>query len=200
MSNPHASRLHRTFYGGLLLVLLLLLSACEHYEIAAKEKEEQNASSLPSIPLRVGEGTAEAPYTIRQARLHQQTSPRSVEGETVWVIGYLVGETYQSLGNALFEPPFMHDSNILLADDSLCQSPLACMPVALSSKAQKQKWGLVVNPASHRQCVLLQGNLQTYLGTLGLAKVKQYRILPHYTIPDSSPQEWTEHTYPYNHP
>lgn len=161
---------------------------CEHIDFAENEgKGNENVVQTTDLPQQTGQGTLEAPYTVSDIR-----NESSMTGQTVWIIGYAVGDAYRSLANATFQPPFQHTSSLLLATSTHCADAAQCLPVELSTTKQKELLSLANNPERHHQCLLVQGTLQTYYGTTGLRSINAYHWLPNYTIPQTEPAEWDE--------
>lgn len=168
---------------------LLLLCSCQHLDFSnEKDNKDGNVPDRQMIiPKRTGLGTQEAPYTVTDVIEGKDT----LMGRMVWVVAYGVGETYKSLGNANFLPPFLYSTSLLLADDSLCQHTSEVLPAELSTAALKRDVALSNVPQYHRQCLILQATVQTYYNTTGLRSIKNYYWLPKgFVIPTSRPEEW----------
>ncbi len=170
---------------------LMLLASCENITLVEEDSDEtddkQNTESVIP-PATLGKGTKDAPYTVRQVQNLQEVAV----GDKVWVIAYAVGETYRSLGNACFEPPFEYTSNMLVSGDRFCSDIAYCMPVELSTSAQKTTLALSNHPEHHRDCVMLQGTIQKFFGVTGIRQLSKYYWLHDFTIPTSDPTTWEE--------
>ena len=174
----------------LLFTSLFALTSCEHIEISNDDSQEDASSSLEiAAPLSYGQGTMESPLTVKQL----QDNCEDWMGEQTWIIGYAVGETYRSLSNACFTPPFEYTSNILISSDRNCSDVSHCMPVELNTTKLKGNIALSNNPHHHLHCVMLQGTVQRFFGTIGLRNLTHYHWLPEdFTLPYTSPSEWEE--------
>lgn len=172
---------------------LSLLSSCQHLDFGDEKatKDDNLPNGQMIIPVHTGMGTQESPYTATDIIEGKDT----LTGKSVWVIAYAVGETYKSLNNANFKPPFQYSTSLLLASDSLCQDRTEVVPTELSSSSLKNALALSNVPHNHRQCLLLQGTVQSYYNVAGLRSIKFYYWLPKgYTIPTNRPEEWTQVT------
>lgn len=171
-----------------LLLTMFAIVACEHIDMedieGSTNKKEESADII--APLRTGEGTIDAPYTVADI---QQLGDSLYETD-VWVIGYAVGTARQALKNAVFTSPFENESNILLADTKQCESANICLPVNLKTDALKNALSLKKNASMHRQCLILNGTVDKYLSTTGIRTINQYRWLEDFSIPSSLPSEW----------
>ncbi len=170
----------------LLVSTHIALTACEHYDFEKKESsEEENHITSPS---RTGAGTSDAPFTVSELIEGADT----LIGKEVWVIGYAVGETYRSMSNATFTPPFQYTTNIILSHKQQCALSSQCIPVELSTKTMKDAIALSNHPEHYRHCIMISGRVQPYFSVTGLRSINAYCWLPHYIIESSSPTEWNE--------
>ena len=163
---------------------LCLLSACEKIDL---EKEEGgNDDVVHTVPTRTGEGTQEAPYTVGQV------INGGLDHKVHWFIGYVVGTTYQSMKNAIFEEESRYDSNILISDNPECENIDECIPVELNTAALKKAFSLNYNSHLFRQCILLQGRFSLYFRTNGIRDIEGGYWLPEFNYLSIIPTEWEE--------
>ena len=171
-----------------LVSCLLSVTGCEKIDL---EKEGGGGEPVvaQTLPLRSGEGTQESPLMVEQVIESDTLSARYY-----WVIGYVVGSTYRTMGNAVFEATTTYDSNILLASDSTCTSVDRCIPVELKSTKIRQIASLPSNPGLHRQCIMVQGQYGRYFSRPGLRETRSAYWLPGFDISSivTAPIQWNE--------
>lgn len=172
-----------------LLLLGLAFAGCERTdldEVTTKEKTKTQAV----IPLGHGRGTQEFPYTV--AEMQEGAKPQSLNG--CWVMGYVVGSTYLSFDNAMFEVPTPYDTNILLADDSLCTDVAKCIAVELNKTEIKKQFSLNRCPEHLRHFIVVCGVWGLYFKHTGLRQVSQGYWLPDFDASTltPAPTEWEE--------
>lgn len=198
-----------------IVMLALSLCACEHFELADADQEDNGSTTVngsddgaTDFPYATGLGTRQCPYTpgqlLSDITTHQQQDNTcgnllgsALEGTEVCLMGYAVGEAYRSISNATFTAPFGHQSNILLASDSLCTDATLCIPVELSTEKQKSAIALANNSALQRQCLLIEGTLYKYLNVIGLRNITAHRWFPGQTLPDALQSWWDEGLHQY---
>lgn len=167
---------------------LLSVAGCEKIDL-----EEEGGGGEPvlaqTLPQRSGEGTQESPLMVEQVINSDTLSSRYY-----WVIGYVVGSTYRTMNNAVFEATTTYDSNILLASDSTCTSVDRCIPVELKSSKIQQIASLPNNPGRHRQCIMVQGQYGRYFNRPGLRETRAAYWLPGFDISTivTAPIQWNE--------
>lgn len=115
-------------------------------------------------PKEDGNGTLEKPYTVSQAILKQ--------GETdKWVSGYIVGSVNSVLNENVwaFEPPFVTESNILLAASPTETDKAKILPIQLVAGTDIRTFlNLPKNPTRLGQVIKIKGELIKYFGVPGL--------------------------------
>lgn len=187
-----------TFAGALLA--LCALGSCEKIELANEtepDKEqtqeetthEHTTDATPESvahPMRLGEGTKEAPYTVTQLI---DDLPLY---DTVYVVGYAVGEMPNTTQPPCFEPPFTEKSHVLLAASRDCQKRAKCLPVELSNASTQGKLSLAFHPEQHHECYLVKGVVNTYKDLWGLRNVREGYCLTGFDIPYTDPTVWEE--------
>ncbi|MBQ0049243.1 MAG: hypothetical protein KBT12_03245 [Bacteroidales bacterium] len=182
------------------LLILGALTSCEKIELAntkegGKEKTEtetpapdrsEETTETMICPLRLGEGTKEAPYTV------SQILEACLVDDTVYVVGYAVGEWSSSSQPAQFDPPFTATSHVLLAAEKDCKNRARCLAVELKSAPMQRMLSLANHPEQHRSCYLVRGYLNIYKDLIGVRDVREGYCLPHFDIPYSEPTVWEE--------
>lgn len=183
-------------HSFLLLLASTFLTSCEQIDLAnidgTTDKGEHTAD-IP-MPLRTGEGTADAPFTVTDLL----DTPMSHNDENVWVIGYAVGTARQSMKNAVFTSPFLNESNLLIAAKPDCTEAYLCLPIQLKTDKLKDALSLNKNEDMHHQCLMIRGTIGQYLSTTGMRSIDQYIWFPGLSIPDSTPEDWTTDSLNYN--
>lgn len=181
-----------------LVLLCMLLACCQEVDLTEYSKESTNSTPTETpaenvTVLGTGEGTAEHPYMVEHIR-----SMSLSDGETVWVIGYLVGTAPTSMNNAVFNAEAKNQSNILLSSDSLCSDTACCIPVELSSEKWKKSLSLPMNVVHFRKCLLVQGVPTRYLyNRKGLRKVSAGLWLDGFDIASVAPLDWSPIEIPF---
>lgn len=181
------------------LLVLACLTSCEQIELAKTDGstgDDSNQSTQITAPLRTGEGTMDAPYTVDELK-----TAALDDGTIVWVIGYAVGTAYSGMNNAVFLPPFEHDSNILLASRVDCTNTAECVPVRLNNDKTKEGLSLKSDESRYQQCVMIHGSVGRYLSTTGITSIvsnSEYKWFEGFIIPMSKPSEWETDTIHYS--
>lgn len=179
---------------------MILFSSCENVNLEETQKDNtaSNQTTIITTPLRTGNGTMAAPYTVTDVLQKGE----ALYNQEVWVIGYAVGTAYNGMNNAVFTPPFQHDSNILLANSINCTETAECVPVKLIKKKLKEGISLQNLPTMYQQCLMIQGTIGKYLNTSGIIYITadtNYRWFEGFTIPTSTPSEWEQDTIKYTY-
>lgn len=146
-----------------MLCAVCLLSACEMNDFSDEEQEE-NIEVV--VPQGHGEGTQAKPYTP-SSLLRGGDLPY---GEPVWVMGYAVGSTIESMENALFDVPTEYEHNILLSNDPQCSDPADCIAVELSGSEMQLRYSLAFQPGSFQRFIVIRGTLGSYFKQVGIRK------------------------------
>ena len=124
--------------------------------------------TTPDVPGEMGDGSAEAPYSVAAVRA-------GATGEAKWVTGYIVGYLP---GKAYDEGIFgttgeVVNTNILLAPTAETTDLNACIPVALVGSL-RDNLGLAAHPENLGKQVSIIGNLAKYFGQAGLKETTAY--------------------------
>ncbi|MBQ9558358.1 MAG: hypothetical protein IJV08_00025 [Bacteroidaceae bacterium] len=173
----------------LILTAIGLTSNCEKIDWEEEEKSTEEGTTALVVPVSVGYGTQEAPYIVEQVM-----KGTNIGSGLKWYIGYVVGSTYSTMKNAVFEGETSYTSNILLSSDSTCQNIDRCIPVELKSASIQQKLSLHHNEARFRQCVVVKARFGQYFRTNGLRDVQTGYWLPAFDLSQikATPAEWQE--------
>lgn len=167
----------------LLAASLCLISACEKIDL---EEENGDSDAEHIVPHTVGMGTQEAPYTV------EQVINGGLRTTVNWFIGYVVGSTYNTMDNCVFEEETSYTSNILLSDNPYCESADECIPIELKSATLQKKFSLYYNSGNFRQCVILLGRFGQYFRRNGIRDLRDGYWLPGFDYHDILPTDWEE--------
>lgn len=185
-----ARRFHRrgmTLKRAWLFIATLCLTAgCEKFD---PEPEEEKETAEHVVPTSLGRGTQTSPYTISQV-----IAGDSVTTKVSWFIGYVVGSTYSTMQNAVFDAETSYTSNILVSSDSTCEEISLCVPVELSTVSLQKAFSLHYNSKRFRQCIMVNGRFGQYFRTNGIRDVQTCYWLPGFDISTikTAPTEWQE--------
>lgn len=172
-----------------LISALCLLQSCEKVDVDVSPTGNDNTNYSATRPTSVGDGTQESPYTPGQVIAGE------MDGKLHWFIGYVVGSTYTSIDNAIFEAETTNKSNILISLDKYCESPDDAVPVDLKTATLQQQFSLLYNPERFRQCIMIRGRFGKYFRTNGIREIVAGYWLPGFYIP--SPEEWKNENITY---
>lgn len=140
----------------LALIALFAFTACNNLDDTDINPVEP--------PKEDGNGSLEKPYTVGQAILKQ--------GETdKWVSGYIVGSVNSVLNENVwaFEPPFVTESNLLLAASPTETDKAKILPIQLVAGTDIRAFlNLPKNPTRLGQVIKIKGELIKYFGVPGL--------------------------------
>lgn len=172
-----------------LVSALCLLQSCEKVDVDVSPTGNDNTDYSATPPTALGDGTQESPYTP------DQVIAGEMDGKLHWFIGYVVGSTYTSIDNAIFEAETTNKSNILISLDKYCESPENAVPVDLKTATLQQQFSLLYNPERFRQCIMIRGRFGKYFRTNGIREIKAGYWLPGFYIP--RPEEWENENITY---
>lgn len=147
--------------------IVLAWAGCQPY--SEDDKEEKTSQEI------IQDTTSMACTSVRQAQnLYRQSCDT-----TVCLKGYVVGCVEgTALSKSNFEPPFLQESNILLADDKEETDVRNCLPVRLyNSSVYREKLNLVSHPENKGKLLMIQGKLEKYFSTCGIKTIKAYQFL-----------------------
>lgn len=121
-----------------------------------------------------GDGTREHPFTVAEALVAYQAQTAA---QQVWVKGVIVGSvagTYFS--EAILGLDNASTSNILIASSRWETSAARCIPVQLSTAAQRNALNLQAHPDNLYHEVLINASLEKYFGVAGLKSLKEWEL------------------------
>lgn len=96
----------------------------------------------------------------------------------VHVKGFIVGTCYMGINKYLrFEPPFDHDSSILLADDPKETNPDNIISIKLTNKTMKDIFSLKLHPENLGKIAIIFGSRDSYLGFTGITDQGSYELV-----------------------
>lgn len=180
-------------YALALTSLCLVAFACNKVEFDDDGGSTSGSSSgiiAPQSLRGTGAGTLAYPYTIGDV-----IAGKAVTDEPVWVIGYVVGATQRSMSNAEFLSSTTIESSILLSHDSTSHDVKDCIPVELKSATARKNYAIPGNSKGYRKCLMLRGNVRTYLYNIGLRDVDAGQWLYDFdisSIVNSGREEWED--------
>lgn len=100
--------------------------------------------------------------------------------DQVWVKGYIVGSATGANGKKRydFEPPFDHDTALLLADDPATADLSHVVSVCLTSCSKKirEELNLKEHPENRGKVLSVFGFRETYLAIPGIKKIDAYEF------------------------
>ncbi|WP_100405562.1 5'-nucleotidase C-terminal domain-containing protein [Bacillus solitudinis] len=91
---------------------------------------------------------------------------------TATVEGYIVGTMTNDL-----EPPFLANTNLIIADSPDETDSLKLLPVQLPNNSIRTELNLVDNPSNYQAKVQLTGSLEAYFSKPGLKSLSSYTII-----------------------
>ena len=172
-----------------LISALCLLQSCEKVDVDVSPTGNDNTSYSATPPTALGDGTQESPYTP------DQVINGEIDSEFHWFIGYVVGSTYSTMKNALFNATTQYESNVLIASSAECRDAAKCVPVELKTEALKENLSLSRHPEGFQKCIMVQGRCLQYFRTNGIREIKAGYWLPGFYIP--RPEEWENENITY---
>lgn len=176
----------------ILFSALGLLHSCEKVELNPNT-DGDNAVEIV-VPTSLGQGTQVSPYTVAQVLKGKVSDGIALDAKPHWFIGYVVGSTYTSMDNAVFDDETTNKSNILISDNAFCESSDECVPVDLKSASLQKLYSLVYNPERFRQVLVLRGRYGKYFRVNGIREITNAYWLSGISLDnlDTSPEEWNE--------
>lgn len=171
----------------LIVATQCLVVGCDKYDWTEEEGETTESTQV-IVPSALGYGTQEAPYTVGQVLNGGLSSSRA------WFIGYVVGSTYSTMQNCVFEAETSYTSNILISDNPECTSEDECVPVELKSAKLQQNLSLYYNRTHFQQCIMVRGRYNKYFRVNGIRDLQAGYWLPGFDISTikPTPTEWEE--------
>ncbi len=171
----------------LVAATLYTTAGCNKYDWAEEEGKTTEKTQV-IVPSSLGLGTQEAPFTVGQVLNGELASTQA------WFIGYVVGSTYSTMNNAIFEAETSYTSNILISDTPECTSVSQCVPVELKNSSLQQSLSLYYNHTNFQQCIVVKGRHAQYFRVHGIRDLQTGYYLPGFDISTikPTPTEWEE--------
>ncbi len=154
----------------LFLLFSLFSVSCTKLELPDDvDKDKTDKGDTPTSPSQPDDSNV---YSI--ASLQEAT-----EGESVLLKGYIVGYVPTSSINKMrFSVEDAVLSNIVLADSPQEKDPSNCAAIQLKKdKDARDDLNLQDNPEMLGKCVLVYGDVATYMGSKGLKDVESYELV-----------------------
>ncbi len=154
----------------LFLLFSLFSVSCTKLELPDDvDKDKTDKGDTPTSPSQPDDSNV---YSI--ASLQEAT-----EGESVLLKGYIVGYVpTSSINKTCFSVEDAVPSNIVLADSPQEKDPSNCAAIQLKKdKDARDDLNLQDNPEMLGKCVLVYGDVATYMGSKGLKDVESYELV-----------------------
>lgn len=154
----------------LFLFFSLFSVSCTKLELPDEvDKDKTDKGDTPTSPSQPDDSNV---YSI--ASLQEAT-----EGESVLLKGYIVGYVpTSSINKTCFSVEDAIQSNIVLADSPQERNPSNCAAIQLKKdKDARDELNLQDNPEMLGKCVLVYGDVATYMGSKGLKDVESYELV-----------------------
>ena len=145
------------------LVLVSISGSCTKDELKP-ESDRQERTDSTTVP---EEGEGDDPIAVLSVAEFIE-SP--VNGEEVWVAGYIVGDCKTNISYAEWEPDFSYDNAILLADTQGETDATKVISIQLYNRELKEIFSLHRNPDNYGRKASFYGIKQKYLGIWGLKR------------------------------
>lgn len=153
---------NRFYHIACLLLLFSFFSvSCTKLELPDEvDKDKTDKGDTPTSPSQPDDSDV---YSI--ASLQAAT-----EGESVLLKGYIVGYVpTSSINKTCFSIEDAVQTNIVLADSPQEREPRNCAAIQLKKdRAARDDLNLQDNPDMLGKCVLVYGDVATYMGSMGL--------------------------------
>ena len=195
-SDSRTTFLHRISFIGICLLAACLIGGCEKVDLGDEEDEDIVPTNTVTFarPTSIGEGTQEAPYTIDFVLSGTDENGAALSSGYRWYIGYVVGSTYSTMDNCIFEAETSYTSNVLVSANPKCESTDECVPVELKTANLQKTVSLYYNSDKFRSCILLKARFGQYFRTNGLRDMQEVYWLAGFDIStlNPTPPEWEE--------
>lgn len=176
-------------FAFLLLLVSVLGVGCSKLEIPeVDDKDKTDKGDTPSQPTQPDDSGR---YTVAALQSAE-------EGEVVTLKGYIVGYVpTTSIQKMVFGATDAVLTNIVLADSPTETSPNNCAAIQLKNDSDaRDNLNLCDNPDCLGKCVLVNGNVATYMGSLGLKYVDSYEWIDADDDDDNDNEQPTHPTNP----
>lgn len=148
-----------------LSTIHLLFFSCGNIELPTSNGKEEG-----ELPADTTEYDGYA-YTV------SQLLNKHPMGETVRVIGYIVGYAKSSINKPFFQIPIDGpNTNMLLADSPETSTGNLCITVQLSTSGLnfREQLNLFENPEMYKARIAIEGTCDKYMNTIGIRPVDDY--------------------------
>lgn len=154
----------------LFLLFSLLGVSCTKLELPDEvDKDKTDKDDTPTSPSQPDDTDVYSIASLQEVE----------EGESVLLKGYIVGYVPTSSINKMrFSVEDAVPSNIVLADSPQEKDPSNCAAIQLKKdKDARDDLNLQDNPEMLGKCVLVYGDVATYMGSKGLKDVESYELV-----------------------
>lgn len=186
------------FLLGISLLAVCLIWSCEKIDL---DEEEDNTVTTTStvMPTSLGKGTQESPYPIDFVLRGKDGNGAELTSAYNWYIGYVVGSTYSTMRNPMFEAESSYTSNVLLSFNPTCQTTEECVPLELPSATMQKAVSLYYNSDKFRSCIMVKARFGQYFRTNGLRDTQEAYWLTGFDISmiNPTPPQWEEWDFTY---
>lgn len=172
--------------NGSIIGILTYYSTTGVYQFTIRTISEVQMNNDPCEPIPVppiepqGSGTADDPYNMAAAIVHQGDT-------TQWIRGYIVGSANIASGTIMYDtqiswgPEFTYNeniTNIILADKVDERDINQCIVVYLPHNAASgiREINLKDHPENLGKTLKVKGDLKAYLGKSGMKKTNEYEL------------------------
>lgn len=164
--------MNNQFYRMVCLLLLLSLFSvsCTKLELPEEiDKDKTDKGDTPTSPSQPDDSGA---YSIASLQ-------KVEEGESILLKGYIVGYVpTTSINKTCFSVTDAVYTNIVLADSPQEKEPNNCAAIQLKKGSEaRDELNLQDNPEMLGKCVLVYGDVATYMGSKGLKNVESYELV-----------------------
>ncbi|MFA7116776.1 MAG: DUF6359 domain-containing protein [Bacteroidales bacterium] len=97
--------------------------------------------------------------------------------DDMWVKGYIIGTKETGNDNYDFEPPFETYTNLIIATVSSERSPQRIFPIQIPTGSLRDTLSLVIKPENFGREILLKGDIEPYLGSIGMESVSEFEFI-----------------------
>lgn len=154
----------------LFLLFSLFSVSCTKLELPDEvDKDKTDKDDTPTSPSQPDDTDVYSIASLQEVE----------EGESVLLKGYIVGYVPTSSINKMrFSVEDAVPSNIVLADSPQEKDPSNCAAIQLKKdKDARDDLNLQDNPEMLGKCVLVYGDVATYMGSKGLKDVESYELV-----------------------
>lgn len=154
----------------LLLFFSLFSVSCTKLELPDEvDKDKTDKGDTPTSPSQPDDSNVYSIVSLQEA----------TEGESVLLKGYIVGYVpTSSINKTCFSVEGAVPTNIVLADSPQEKEPSNCAAIQLKKdRGARDDLNLQDNPEMLGKCVLVYGDVATYMGSKGLKNVESYELV-----------------------